>query len=474
MQLTAKAGGLSPEMPGLQQERPSPESRSRDMAHPVLQNNESSSLRRFDFWLFFAVGTLAVISVFAVYSANVDNEGVSRSYQWARQIVWVVLGMGLFLFFAFFDYHKIHDLAFPVWLGCLLLLILVLLVGTRVSGAKSWLGWGTLGIQPAEFAKAGGVIALASFLAGTPKGAERFKDIVLAWFIFVPFVALIMMQPDFGSAVVFFAIYFVVIFIAGARIDFMIFVVLVGILTAAYILISVWDEFLATRTIWFTDILTQKEILLQLVIVTLIIFTLAVIGFLHSKNFIYYAVAFFSLASLFAFSVTYLMRAFLKPYQMMRLATFLDPNLDPQQAGYQVLQSLTAIGSGGLTGKGFLQGTHSHLRYLPEQSTDFIFSIISEETGLLGCTLIAGLYALILVRLIYYTSRSSDRFGSYLCAGTFAMILFHVAVNIGMVIGLVPITGIPLLLLSYGGSSVFVTMSLLGMTANVYRQRYRN
>jgi rod shape determining protein RodA len=348
----------------------------------------------------------------------------------------------------------------------------VLIIGKPISGSKSWLGFGSLGIQPAELAKAASIIALSSFFHGRHNGATLFKNVLLGLLILLPLVALISLQPDFGSAMVFMAIFMGIIFVAGVRIDFILFVVLTAVFTVSYILLSVWDEFLSKRTIWFTDILSHPESLLQLIAVNLVILALAFIGFSRFKKNIYYVISFVGLANNLALIANYAMWRFFKNYQLMRLATFLNPNIDAQGAGYQVIQSITAVGSGGLWGKGFLQGTQSHLRYLPEQSTDFIFSIIAEESGLIGALVVIFLYCLILYRLIFYIGLSQDNFGKYLCAGTFALLFFHVVINIGMVIGLVPITGIPLLLLSYGGSSVLVTLSLLGLCSAIYRVRY--
>ena len=156
----------------------------------------------------------------------------------------------------------------------------------------------------------------------------------------------------------------------------------------------------------------------------------------------------------------------------MRLVVFLDPSVDPQGAGWNILQSLTAIGSGGLTGKGFLQGTQSHYHYLPQQSNDFIFSIIAEETGFLGCMVLFLCFFIIIIRGFIIAYSSKDSFGSLMCFGIIAMFFFHFVVNIGMAMGIMPITGIPLLFLSYGGSSLWTSMMGAGILINVYYRRY--
>ena len=162
----------------------------------------------------------------------------------------------------------------------------------------------------------------------------------------------------------------------------------------------------------------------------------------------------------------------LKDYQIMRLVVFLDPDVDPQGAGWNILQSLTAIGSGGLFGKGFLKGTQSHYHYLPQQSNDFIFSIIAEEIGFFGSMVVFLCFFIILIRGFIIAYSSKDSFGSYICFGIIAMFFFHFVVNIGMAMGIMPITGIPLLFLSYGGSSLWTSMMAAGILINIYYRRY--
>jgi rod shape determining protein RodA len=162
----------------------------------------------------------------------------------------------------------------------------------------------------------------------------------------------------------------------------------------------------------------------------------------------------------------------LKDYQIMRLIVFLDPNVDPRGAGWNIIQSVTAIGSGGLTGRGFLRGTQSHYRFLPEQSTDFIFSIFSEETGFLGGLLVFALFLIICLRLTRLMRTTADPFGAYICAGLAGIYSFHFLINVGMTMGIMPITGIPLLFMSYGGSAVISAMIGVGIGLSIYVRRY--
>jgi rod shape determining protein RodA len=162
----------------------------------------------------------------------------------------------------------------------------------------------------------------------------------------------------------------------------------------------------------------------------------------------------------------------LKQYQIMRLIVFMDPNVDPRGFGWQIIQSITAIGSGGAFGKGYLQGTQSHYRYLPEQSTDFIFSILSEEWGFAGGVFVFALFLIIFLRLVRIMQITSDSFGSYIVAGLVYMYAFHFIVNVGMTMGIMPITGIPLMFVSYGGSAVLSSMIGIGLALSIHVRRY--
>jgi len=210
-----------------------------------------------------------------------------------------------------------------------------------------------------------------------------------------------------------------------------------------------------------------------LVVITLVIvFFVAFIAFitLQKSYFFYisYAFAILILSFLFAPVVRYV----LQDHQMTRLLVFLDPYVDPQGAGWNIIQSVTAVGSGGFAGKGFLTGTQSHLQFLPQQSTDFIFSILAEEWGFLGSVLITGLYAVIIIRGIIIAGQARNRSGTYIAIGICTMLFFHYSVSVGMAIGLMPITGIPLLFLSYGGSSLWTVMISMGMLISISRSRF--
>jgi rod shape determining protein RodA len=205
-----------------------------------------------------------------------------------------------------------------------------------------------------------------------------------------------------------------------------------------------------------------------------LIMAIALFGFLRFKKRYFYWIVYSAAIFILSLGASFGAHRVLKDYQIMRLIVFLDPNVDPRGSGWNIIQSITAIGSGGLLGKGYLQGTQSHYRFLPQQSTDFIFSIFSEEWGLLGGMLVFILFLIICLRLIRIMRTTSDTYGSYIVAGLSAMYAFHFLINVGMAMGIMPITGIPLLFMSYGGSALTSAMTGIGFAMSIYRKRFQH
>lgn len=432
-----------------------------------------SLLKRIDLFIFLPMMVLLSFSVVFIYSAGVNAQGVSVSNEWVKQLIWVTTGGGFYLAFALFDYNRLRDWAGMVYAGSLVLLVLVLVTGQKISGARSWLGIGPLGVQPGEFAKVATIIALATFFSSRGRAIRQPKELLLAWLLVAIPMALIFLQPDLGTALVFLGIFFLMCYIAGVNVALLFFFVLMGALLVGVLLLPIYYDLVEQRDSWLGVVLTDPYWLMRVFIASGIILGLAVIGMLAFKKWSYAFVTYFTTAFMIAIGFAWVAHVKLKPFQWNRLKVFIDPNIDPRGAGWHIIQSLTAIGAGGYKGRGYLQGAHSHNRYLPEQSTDFIFSIILEETGFLGATALLLCYGLIFVRLVVLMGRSHDRFGALLYAGCFGLLMVHVVVNVGMVIGLVPITGIPLLLLSYGGSSVWTSMAMLGIVTSISVRSYK-
>jgi rod shape determining protein RodA len=272
---------------------------------------------------------------------------------------------------------------------------------------------------------------------------------------------------------VFFPIFIFMAYIGGIDKKYLIFTLLTIFLTMFLAVIPLWEKYIVKRTYPVLAIFTEFRYAIFSLLVITFILILSIAGYLMFKKKYYYRIAFFTLILDFSIGASLLSHKVLKDYQVMRLIVFLDPSVDPQGSGWNIIQSITAIGSGGLFGKGFLQGTQSHYRFLPQQSTDFIFSIISEEWGFLGAVVVFALFLVILLRALAIIKITKDDYGSLIAAGVLGMIFFHFFINVGMAMGIMPITGIPLFFLSYGGSSLWAALTGIGLMMSVYLRRYR-
>ncbi len=426
----------------------------------------------FDFIIVLAVVCLSVISICFIYSSGLNSEGVNTSFEFIKQIIWVVTGLGLMALVVLFDYKYFYDFAYYIYGICILMLVITLLIGNKVNGARSWLGFGSFGIQPSEFTKLGTIIALSAFCT---KHRENIKSLLIflraALIPLVPML-LILAQPDLGTSLVYVPIFLVIMFMAGTKIRYLFFLVACGMCVTLFTIIPMWSGYVLKQETLMVTIFSDQMLVLAILAACLAIALLSAIGWFVFKKGSYYWLCYsFTIFSGSLFFAT-MAQKILKAYQIMRLVVFLDPSVDPQGAGWNILQSLTAIGSGGLTGKGFLQGTQSHYNYLPQQSNDFIFSIIAEETGFLGCMVVFLCFLILIARGFIIAYSSKDSFGSYLGFGIITLFFFHFTVNIGMAMGIMPITGIPLLFLSYGGSSLWTSMMAAGILINIYYRRY--
>ncbi|MBI5153925.1 rod shape-determining protein RodA [Candidatus Poribacteria bacterium] len=317
-----------------------------------------------------------------------------------RQVVWLGISLVMLSFMLVIDYHWLGKVAPVAYIANLVLLVLVLVMGTRVNGASSWFRLGPAGFQPAETMKIITVVMLANWLALRPEGIRRWRDLAGPVLLCAAPVLLILRQPDLGTASLFGVIFVAMIFWAGTRPRILVTLLVGAALTA---------------------------------------------------------------------SCAY---PFLKTYQKERILTFLDPSRDPQGAGYNVIQSMIAVGSGGLAGRGFGEGTQSVHRYLPEAHTDFIFASAVEQTGLLGAVVILSLFAVVFWRLLRTVGMARDRFGGLMVIGLGGLLAAHVILNIGMTIGLLPVMGVPLPFMSYGGSFLVTTFAIVGLALNVSMRRW--
>jgi rod shape determining protein RodA len=396
---------------------------------------------KFDFGIFIPVSILFAIGLSAIYSSTFNHPTAGGNFQ--RQLVWGIAAYIIFFITYSLPTNSFKMITTPTYLFSLLLLIVVIVVGRRVSGAKSWLDLGPFGFQPSEFAKIGTVLAMSAYLSRKNTDIDSFKDILLSLAIgFVP-VMLILLEPDMGTAIVFLGTILILIFWKGIS--------LFGLFTVLS------PGFVAVAAIFgFYYFLAA----LILVLAMLILF----------RKDIFFSGSIFALNLGAGFFTDYLYNA-LSPHQQKRIQSFIDPNTDPLGAGYNTIQAKVAIGSGGLFGKGFLHGNQTQLQYIPEQWTDFIYCVIGEEFGFIGSMIVLILFVYLFLRILKIASTTKDEFLSLTIIGILSIYIIHFLVNIGMVVGILPVIGIPLPFVSYGGSSLLVNMFMLGIIANIYKNR---
>jgi rod shape determining protein RodA len=385
---------------------------------------------------------LIVYGLIVLYSAGQTDVPTPGRGVWERQIVWVVLGL-LAAWGAFRLSPRLLEWITPAIYGfSLVLLVLVLLVGTGAGTAASshaWLAIGTHQIgQPSELAKLATVFMLARHLSGRREPPRSLRDLVGPTLIVGMPALMVIREPDLGSGIVFIGIFFAMLFWAGVRPRLL------------FLLASP----VASLLLAFTNVTWGFWI---------VGFTLVLVAW---RPYVWDGLTFWMLNVAMGMLAIPLWRR-LKPYQQDRLLTFLNPEVDPQRAGYHALQSKVAIGSGGWFGTGYTQGPQKRLAFLPEQHTDFVFSVVGEELGFVGVAVALALFAALFLTLIRIARRATDPFSSLMVFGILGIFFSHVFENVGMTVNIMPITGIPLPFFSYGGSFFIICAVCLGLAFRV-------
>lgn len=428
-------------------------------------------LQLFDYVLLFCVISLITMGILFIYSSGINSEGINTSNEYIKQIVWAGVGLVLMFVVALLDFRRI-DRYVPYLYGFLVFILLYTRIfGRYVNGARSWIGFGGFGIQPAEFCKIIFILFLAWYLERSQNENERRRFVIATGILLVP-LGLILLQPDLGTASVYIPIFLVMCFMAGIPLRFIMFLLLGGMLTIVFTVLPIWQAQIASHSYRIITVLTNDKLRMIVVVAFAMVAIISAIGYIFFRHKYYYWISYGFIILGGALFLSRFGSKALKDYQVMRLIVFLDPNIDPLKTGWHIIQSKIAIGSGGIWGRGFLRGTQSHYQFLPEQSTDFIFSILSEEWGFIGGFAVFSLYLIILLRTIYIIRATNNTYGHYIASGILGMFFFHFVVNTGMVMGIMPITGIPLLFLSYGGSSLWTAMICMGLLMSINYRRY--
>ena len=399
-----------------------------------------------DWWTVLMYAVLVIIGWLNVYAAlfNENYELIDFSQKYGRQLIWISIAFLIAIFILFFNWKFFEGFAYLIYLLSLLSLIGVLLFGIEVNGAKSWFDFGLIRIQPGEFAKVACCLALAKFLSRLNMSLEKTKNKIIATALILMPVFFITLQNDTGSALVY-STFILVLYRFG--------------LPATLLIIGI-----VTTILFVTSIIVSKIVLIMILSIIAIFF------FIISSRKLRELIIISSLLVIcigFIFSVDYAFERILEPHHVTRIKVLLGQESDPHGSGYNVNQSMIAIGSGGFTGKGYLNGTQTKFNFVPEQSTDFIFCTIGEEWGFIGSTFLLLLFLAFLFRLLYLAERQRSVFSKVFGYGVVSIFFFHIAINVAMTIGLAPVIGIPLPFISYGGSSLWGFTILLFIFLNL-------
>ncbi|MDR0953321.1 MAG: rod shape-determining protein RodA [Elusimicrobiota bacterium] len=447
------------------------------MAIKFSTSSEQSIKRRtIDYVLLAAVALLAMVGFLIVVSAV---SGLSFGGEVVKKhLIALPLGALAFLFGWLFNYQIYNEQYKALYAMVLALLIGVLVFGIVSRGSNSWFRVGFLSMQPAEFCRIATILIAAAFLANHHKTIKEFKTLLYIGLIVLPIFALIMKQPDFSSIVVTAPALLVLLYAAGVNTFYFAlifaFALTAGIFPILWTFISMNPASIESSKILYL-VWQLSHSWVYITGFCLIILALCWFVWWGLRQFrLYVPVIFLFIMAgiiLAGFFTGLLVDKQIKPYQRKRVEAFLAPKSDPKGAGYNVLQAQIAMGSGGVLGKGFFSGTQSRLGFVPERHTDFILAVLGEEAGLLGTLGVLGLYIIVLWRIALIAALASDRYGYLVCCGIFGIFLTYMIINFGMLIGILPVAGIPLPLISYGGSNLVASMWAFGVVESVYKRR---
>lgn len=396
-----------------------------------------SNLDWFTVVLYVALVILGWLNIYASVYNEEHNQITDLSQKYGKQMIWIGSAFIIAIVILIIDGSFYAAFAWPIYFFSLLTLIAVLFLGKEVSGSKSWFRFGEFGVQPAEFAKFCTAMALSKYLSRLDIKLTDDKTKFISASLFLIPTALVLLENETGLALVFFA-FILMLYREGLSGNFLLFGVIIAVLFVLALLID---------KIILIGILGGLSILLF-------------VFMRKSRQNIFLLLLIFVVSSVVIYGVDYAY-SHLQPHQRKRIDVFLGKEVDMKKAGYNVNQSLIAIGSGGLTGKGYLNGTQTKYDFVPEQSTDFIFCTVGEEWGFAGTAIVLSLFLILLLRILFLAERQRSSFSRIYAYSVASILFFHLVVNVGMTIGLAPVIGIPLPFFSYGGSSLWSFTILL-------------
>jgi len=406
-----------------------------------MKNSRKAGLFDYDWVSILLFNLLVIIGIISIYSAtyNAQQTAVLQSF-YGKQSLWLAFSYLLIIMLSFIPIKTIKNNAALLYLIGLFLLVLVLVAGANINGNRSWFRFGSFSIQPAEFVKLFTILGLAKLLTEPDFKITHLNNLAQAILLIFAPIILILLQPDLGSAIIFLSL-FLVLYREGLSILYFAFTILIS---GLFIL-----------TIYFG----QKPIIITLLLIYLLV---NVFTYYRFKKIYWLQTGFVLIISILTALGTHIVfNKVLKPHQRNRIEIVLGKKNDDKGTGYNLKQALIAIGSGGIYGKGLLKGSQTTGDYIPEQHTDWIFTVIGEQWGFLGTLVVVLLYTFLLIRLLFLAERQKQKFPRLLGYGVISILFFHFALNMLMVLGLFPTIGIPLPFLSYGGSSLWAFTLML-------------
>ena len=428
----------------------------------------------YDKYLLFYVVSLSLIGVLFIHSASYQSD-VTLSLQSSsvKQIFFLLIGFILMAIVSMINYKKLAEHSTLLFFICLFILLYTLIFGKVVNSSKRWISIGDLiSLQPSEFAKILMIIVFANFL-------DRFRDklnnwiyILIALFVFFLPATLVFLQPDLGTAIVFIPVMLMMFFIGGLTWKYFLAMLIIGGLSVLIPFILTFVSMIDESNIFIQTLRQNSNILFVIFFFLAISLSAFTINIRLQNKFLSHLTYFCFVISI-GFALALIVDSYLlKDYQRKRLLAFIDPELERWGMGYNVIQSQITVGSGRLIGKGWLGGTQGQLGFLPARSTDFIFSVVGEEVGFIGSLIVILLFFLLISRLIKIAKDVKDHLGGLITVGIATMFAIQIVINIGMTIGVAPVTGLPLPFLTSGGSTLWASLIAIGIVLNIEMNKY--
>jgi rod shape determining protein RodA len=389
--------------------------------------------------MIIAVVTLMGFGLLAIYSSTMYEAGTSYL---VKQAIWVAIGLAAMVGVTFVRTRSLEAFGPVIYGVTLLMLALVLVVGSGPHGARRWFNLGFMRFQPSELAKIATIVMLARYLSGQKVIGDSIRSVLVVFAIVGAPAILILYEPDMGTALVVAFIAFPMLYAAGLDPLYLAFLV------SPFLAVISAGEIVAW--IIFSGFLITVMLLAK--------FRTSLVALIFGINFV-------------VGSLAPRIWMALEPYQRQRIEAFLNPDAYQHGAGFQTIQSQIAVGSGGIIGKGLFKGTQKALGLVPEQHTDFVFSVLGEELGLVGCLIVLGLLMYVIMKSFETAKTARDRFTTYFCFGVASLILIQTLINVGMNLGMLPVTGLTLPFVSYGGSSIIVLLGSMGVVLSAYAAR---